>query len=372
MSLNALVEVSRYYGNKSDYVLAGGGNTSWKDEETLYVKGSGQSLAEVDAASFVKMDRKALAGIWDKKYPHLETEREREFLSDMMAARKKGEEQKRPSVEALLHDIMPFAFVVHLHPALVNGLTCSQRGESAMKEIFDDDAIWIPSINPGYTLARHVKNSMDAYKEIYNKNVQIVFLQNHGVFTGADNTDVIRELYGEIITKIGAMLIKKPDFLDDRQETVVDSNTPRGAILHALKNLSGASIFMSNSETFTFLKDLSSFFPISSAFTPDHIVYAGSKPLFTELQTPDGIQEAWKGFVQETGRKPKIIAVQGIGIFGAAATEKAAKLALLLFGDAIKIAVYTESFGGPNFMAADKIDFINNWEAERFRASIST
>ena len=39
MSLEKLVLMSNKYGSNPDYVLAGGGNTSFKDEEFLYVKG---------------------------------------------------------------------------------------------------------------------------------------------------------------------------------------------------------------------------------------------------------------------------------------------------------------------------------------------
>jgi rhamnose utilization protein RhaD (predicted bifunctional aldolase and dehydrogenase) len=161
MSLEALVEISNYYGKNPDYVLAGGGNTSWKDGKTLYVKASGTSLAEVVPDSFVKMDRNALARIWEKQYPESSDERESAVLADLMAARKAGEEKKRPSVETLLHDILPFTFVVHLHPVLVNGLTCSQQGEKAAEEIFGKDAIWIAPVNPGYVLSRIVKTAID-------------------------------------------------------------------------------------------------------------------------------------------------------------------------------------------------------------------
>ena len=106
MSIDALVEVSRYYGNNPDYVLAGGGNTSWKTKDTLYVKASGFSLAEAARDSFVEIDRKALELILEKKYPPSAEDRESAVLKDMMAARRQGE--KRPSVEALLHGLFLF------------------------------------------------------------------------------------------------------------------------------------------------------------------------------------------------------------------------------------------------------------------------
>jgi len=368
MSLEALTEISRYYGKKSDYVLAGGGNTSWKDEGTLYVKGSGISLAEAVPDSFVKMDRKALAMIWEKQYPESSDERESAVLADLMAARKAGEEKKRPSVETLLHDILPFAFVVHLHPALVNGLTCSRQGEKTAEEFFGKDAIWIAPVNPGYVLSKIVKTAIDEYKSKNGKSSAVIFLQNHGVFVGDNSAEGIKEIYYEIMKKIGAGIKRRPDFSDER----ITSDDPQiSDIIETLAVLAGSAAFMRSGEIAELVKDRASFAPVSSAFTPDHIVYAGSEPLFIEANTSAGFRDAWTQFVEKTGRKPKIVAVQGLGVFGVGASKKAALLALELFRDAIKVAVYSQSFGGPLFMTKDKIDFINNWEVERYRAKVS-
>jgi rhamnose utilization protein RhaD (predicted bifunctional aldolase and dehydrogenase) len=372
-TLEALAEISRFYGSDPEYVLAGGGNTSWKDEDTLFVKGSGFSLAQAAPDSFVKMDRKCLAKIWEKQYPQADSGdpfgslREKEVLTDLLAARKPGEEQKRPSVEALLHDILPFAFVVHLHPAPVNALTCSRRGEAAMREIFGACPIWIPSANPGYTLSVLVKTAMNAYNEKHGKPAPVIFLQNHGVFVGADSTWGIKEQYGEIMDKIGVKITRKPDF----SGTAIESGSA-GEIAQTLAELSGdAVVFMSGGEIPALVESRASFEPVSGAFTPDHIVYAGSDPLFVEARTAAGFRGAWNNHLEKTGVKPKIAAVQGLGVFGSGASEKAALIALELFQDSVKIAICSESFGGPLFMAQDKIDFINNWEAERFRSGVS-
>ena len=371
MSLDALIELSRFYGGNPEYVLAGGGNTSWKDGDTLYVKGSGFSLAEAAAASFVKMDRKALSLIWEKTYPQSNEERESAVLADMMTARKAGEEKKRPSVEALLHDILPFAFVVHLHPALINGLLCSQRGEEIAKKTFNEGMIWIPSTNPGYILSALVKKEMGAYYEKHGKFAPVILLQNHGVFVGADSADDVKKLYDQMMAKIGAMVTRKPDFSDETRTAAVDVNDV-GVIAPTLTGLEGVVAFATGGEISEFIKDRDSFYPVSSAFTPDHIVYSGSDPLFVEVQTEGGLPRVWENHVKKTGRNPKVVAIQSLGVFGVGANEKAANLALDLFRDTIKVAVYSQAFGGPLFMTADKIDFINNWEVERFRSSVST
>ena len=386
MSLEALVEISRYYGKNPDYVLAGGGNTSWKDGGTLFVKGSGMSLSDVDSGSFVMMDRNALGRIWEQKYPESSAEREAAVLADMMAARKSGEEAKRPSVETLLHDIMPFDYVVHLHPALVNGLTCSQRGEAAVAEIFGGEEIWIPSINPGYVLSRAVKTALDKYCVMRNKPADIIFLQNHGIFVGSGSIEGIKERYNGIMAEINVLIKRHLDFSDEERSS---DNPVISKTAETLSRLAGgATAFMRSREITALVKDRAAFYPVSSAFTPDHIVYAGSDPLFVEASFHETsfteaalqetalfeatLQKAWKTHAEKTQRNPKIVAVQGLGVFGVATTEKAAVLALDLFKDAAKVAAYSESFGGPLFMANDKIDFINNWEVERFRTGVST
>jgi len=366
MSIEALAEISRYYGSNPDYVIAGGGNTSFKDGDTIYVKGSGMSLADAVPESFVRMDRKTLAGIWEKTYPEESAAREKEVLSDLMAARKAGEQYKRPSVETMLHDLLPFAYVVHTHPTLVNGLTCSQRGEAVVREIFGDEVIWIPSTNPGYILSLKVKKALEEFKSRYGRPAAVIFLQNHGVFAGADSTEGIKEIYRDIISRIEKRVQRRPDFSGENREV------PLPVLMEAIKKLSGASaVFFSNREISSLVKDRSSFYPVSSAYTPDHIVYAGSDPLFVEGESAAFAAKAWEDHIAKFGSPPKIAALQGIGIFGLGPTDKAAALALELFKDTVKVAAFTESFGGPRFMSREQIDFINNWEVEAFRSKMS-
>ena len=120
MELDALIEMSHKYGADADFVLAGGGNTSYKTKDTLYIKGSGTRLATIDTDGFVKMDRAKLAELWNMTFSAEEKAREAEVLSAMMSARCAGEEKKRPSVETLLHDLFPQKLVLHVHPAPVS------------------------------------------------------------------------------------------------------------------------------------------------------------------------------------------------------------------------------------------------------------
>jgi rhamnose utilization protein RhaD (predicted bifunctional aldolase and dehydrogenase) len=110
---------------------------------------------------------------------------------------------------------------------------------------------------------------------------------------------------------------------------------------------------------------------VASPFSPDHIVYAGSDFLFAEGPGQE-LEQTYKDFVQRLGRKPKLAAIRGLGIFGIGGNDKSAGLAVDLFRDAAKVAAFTEAFGGPEYMPPDQVDFINNWEVERYRSKIST
>jgi rhamnose utilization protein RhaD (predicted bifunctional aldolase and dehydrogenase) len=377
MGLQELAGISRFYGADTSYVIAGGGNTSFKDAANLYIKGSGTSLAAIKPEDFVKMDRAKLAAIWGKNYPKDADQRESAVLADMMAAKCPGEESKRPSVETLLHDILPFAYVVHTHPSLVNGLTCAQKGEEAVKELFGGDAVWIPITNPGYILSLKVKEAMDAYKADKGKAPDVIFLQNHGIFAGADTIEGIKAIYKKLMAALEAKIARKPDL--GGTQYAFGSSVSVGNELLSLAEKSGPQgseaqpwfiRFERNNELAKLLADKDAFKPVSSALTPDHIVYAGSDPLF--VGDVSALEPLWKAHIEKTGRLPKIAAIQGLGIFGLGNSEKTAATAVELFNDAVKVAAYAESFGGVLFMAKDKIDFINNWEVERYRSKVSS
>ena len=71
MSIESLITMSRTYGSNPEYVLAGGGNTSFKDDKYMYVKASGSALSTITEDGFVKMDREKLNVIFTKKYSEI-------------------------------------------------------------------------------------------------------------------------------------------------------------------------------------------------------------------------------------------------------------------------------------------------------------
>ncbi len=366
LDIAELIEASRRYGTDARFVLLGGGNTSLKDEEVMYVKASGYALGTIDKEGFVAMDIARLNKIWEREYPSDPEKREEEVLADMMAARCEGE-KGRPSVEALLHSIIPFKYVFHMHPAIVNGLTCGQSGEVASKKLFED-SIWIPLVNPGYILAKTVREAQELYNANHDEKVALIFLQNHGVFVGGETIEEIDAIYDHIMEVLEKYVIRKPKF------TPMKVNEGRVKIVQeALKGYFRSEEelpYVFNRELANRLTDAEAFYSISSSYTPDHIVYSGFAPLWIEEEVfiADDPQSAIIERLEEYQRinvvAPKIVVVQNNGAFAVS------EVAMLLFLDTIKVATFVESFGGPRFMDDDQIDFIRNWEVESYRASL--
>ena len=378
MSLRELVEISNEVGIDPDFVLAGGGNTSFKTADALYIKGSGTTLAAITEAGFVRMNRKALAVIREKRYPEEPKVREAAVLADLMDAREKTETAKRPSVETSLHDLFPMAFVVHTHPARINGLTCSTAGRETARELYGDRVLWIDETPPGYVLAKAVENAMTEYHRNTGRHADMMLIQNHGLFVAADSVAGIREKTAWIMDRLKARIMREPDF------TPADTDRDRAArIAPALRMMlmpedGGPSLltFISTVETARLTANRTAFTPVSSAFTPDHIVYCRHEALFVSRAEDMEAQyallkEGIDGYRTRYGFAPKIIAVEGLGIYAWGRSWKEADIAAQLFMDAVRVSVYAESFGAIRFMADDMIRFILAWEVESYRASVA-
>ena len=372
MNLNLLTQMSNHYGSDDNYVLAGGGNTSYKQDGLMYVKGSGTSLASITAEQFVAMDVAGLLNIMDKEYPCgiSDDEREEIALSDMMAAKLPGQEHKRPSVEAILHAIFPYTFVLHTHPALVNGLTCGKDGKAKCAELFGKSAVWVELTKPGLILSQKCNKLFREYAKSEGKCPQIVILENHGIFVAADTVDEIDSLMKTVMQKLYDAVTIMPNFDDVFFDAeLVCSISPALRMLFSPDGMANV-VFKTNKDVMRFVKDSKAFMTLAKPFSPDHIVYCKDEPLY--LSSSDDIASAFSSYADRKGFKPKIVAVEGLGFFSLGASMKDAVGAQTLFLDAVKIGVYTDSFGGTKHLPDEFTEFILNWEVEQYRTKISS
>ena len=365
-----LIAISRKFGQDSRFVIAGGGNTSYKDENRLWVKASGHALATITEDGFAVLDRALLNEMGEKAYNEDTAIREEQVKNDLSVAC--VTKDRRPSVETSLHNCMGFAFVVHLHPTLVNGLMCSVNAEAACGEIFPE-ALYIEYTDPGYTLFKKVYDRINAYKAANGKEPQVIFLQNHGIFVGGDTTAEIEGIYSEILGKLEAKVAALPEGGSEVSPTVTDvipairqmlSRSGRG--LKTLKVTKNALVdyFLDGSRE-----------KIAAPFTPDIIVYCKSAYIFIDAESDEEIlkqaEEKIEAFAAEKGYTPKVLLIKGIGLVAVGDNFKNAQIITDVFTDAMKVAFYAQSFGGEHPMEKAWIDFIDNWEVENYRRKVA-
>jgi len=349
MDLKDLILLSNKYGSNPDLILAGGGNTSVKDANNLYIKCSGVSLGTIDADGFVPVSREPLGRTLTTQYPEDDAGREAAFLKDVMAARAIPGETRRPSVEAMLHNLFEQRYVVHLHPALVNGLTCGKDGKSRMSGLFGDKAVWVPATRPGLMLGRLCHRMMSEYKARTGRSVQLAFLENHGVFVAGDTPQEADAILVGVMDTLKAALTHHPDS--------EFTQTPPPGAPEKVKSGAGSTYleFRSSPQILEYLRSREAAVDLMAPFTPDQIVYCGPKHTYV------------KDVSQIDASAGKIIFIENTGVLALGQTEKEAALAMLLFLDAFKIAVYARSFGGAQPLSDELIQFIAYWEAEAYR-----
>lgn len=350
--LTLLQNMSNRYGADPDYVLAGGGNTSYKTEDVLYIKGSGTSLSTIRAEDFVRMDRAKLGAMWNVSYSENEAEREKEVLSDMMNARVEGE-SRRPSVETLLHDLFPHKFVLHVHPAIVNGMTCGKKGKELSKVLFPE-SVWVDACRPGYILASLCRDVLNEYKAKNGKDASLLFLQNHGVFFAGNTVEEIDVLASSVMEALNSY-------------TAEQRNGKVNVITETAKTVTGYTF----SERITG-KGICAFDANRNSPTPDHIVYCKAKYFTCGINIDtDTLKASLEAFNNENGYYPRVILVKGAGAILLGDSEKMINTNTAILRDHISVCRNAEAFGGYNGMTDDLVDFIVNWEVESYRAKMN-
>ncbi len=359
MSLKTITELSNRYGADPAFVLAGGGNTSFKDEKFLYVKPSGVSLAAIKESDFVKMDREIVRSCF--ALPEFADKDEREAKVKSLMAYAIVGDGRRPSVEAPMHEILPFTYVVHTHPALVNGMTCGNDGKAIAAELFPE-ALWVDYCDPGFILAKVVFDRCEEYKKSFGKAPQVIFLQNHGIFVGADSAEEIDAVYASVMDKLAGYCKEKG--VDTAE--IVPQEADLAAVMEFAPQLRGFLRGNDAAKPVT-VTACGAFAIPRGPLTPDHLVYAKAFGLIAD--TPD--KAAVDAFISERGYAPKMVEISGKALFCAGKNRAAAATVQALALNGALIEKIASAFGGVHYLTDAQREFIENWEVESYRAKVA-
>ncbi|MGK7941794.1 MAG: bifunctional aldolase/short-chain dehydrogenase [Crocosphaera sp.] len=375
------VYTSRLLGQNPSLVLHGGGNTSVKikqknlvgeTEDILYVKGSGWDLATIEEGGF--------SGV---RMPHLLKLAQLQSLSDSQMVNELKTQMIRanapsPSVETILHAILPYKYVDHTHADAVVTITNTPEGRKRIEEIYGDRMVIIPYIMPGFDLARLCAQEFEKQK---GDNTIGMVLMNHGIFSFAETA---QESYERMI----ALVSEAEDYLQHHQawnipQTAV--NAPETALSHSLAQLrhqvsiaAGFPVILSLQQTpktlsFAQREDITTISQQGPA-TPDHVIRTKRIPqLGRDVQ---GYVEAYQSYfkahvTQANGEKtmldpaPRVIVDPELGLCTIGKNPKAAAIVADIYDHTIDIIQRGTLLGGYQALPPQDIFDVEYWELEQ-------
>ncbi len=331
--MKAFVKMCAEIGAMKDYVQGGGGNASCKhDVNKMAIKVSGFTIGEItETAGYADVDYiKMREYHTDVPSSELE-EREKNSTSFTMSCVFPNAEGKtlRPSVETGFHSLMK-KYVIHTHPVYANVITCAEVGKELANKILGDmDFVWIPYINPGFSLTLAIKDAIDEYEGKTAVFPKVIFLENHGLVTTSDDAQECTNLHIEVNEMIKGYL-KSDDFY-----TSID------------------------------LEQKNNSFICRNAFVADFISTFGVDEIMRSILYPDQLV-----YLNAALGEDKISFTDNAMTINAAPKEASAivetfaafcYVLMSLKKAGLKVHIMDEAATG----------FINNWESEKYRKSIA-
>ncbi|OBY08802.1 short-chain dehydrogenase [Rhizobium leguminosarum bv. trifolii] len=392
---------TRLLGQDPELVLHGGGNTSvktaWTDRDgtsvdVLCVKGSGWDMGTIEPQGLpaVRLDPlKAMVG-FDELSDDEMVMLQRRLLMDPNAP--------NPSVEAILHALLPFRHIDHTHANAIVSLTNQPHGEDLIRELFPDTIV-VPYVMPGFLLAK----ACDAAFRANPKGDGMVLLK-HGIFTWSDDP---RAAYEDMIAKIDRAQHR---LAKGRAKPFTSAKVPKSlaSVAEIAPILRGAIAIDTGLEgapkrlilehrctesvlDFCNAENVESLVRRGNA-TPEHVIHikrhgvALPAPVAGELDTwkdmaqvaVDAYQADYRAYFERNNGRvgggktmldpmPRVFYVAGVGLFAAGATRKNA----LVGADVAEatVDVITKAEGIESFEALSEADLfdIEYWSLEQVK-----
>ncbi|HLS14517.1 MAG TPA: bifunctional aldolase/short-chain dehydrogenase [Beutenbergiaceae bacterium] len=280
--LDDLVYSSRQLGADPALVLHGGGNTSvktnWRDItgaeiEVLFIKGSGHDLATIGREGFAPL---RLARLRELLPPTTMGDLE---LGNELRAACLDASAPNPSVETLVHTLVPHAAVLHSHADAVLAITNTDGGREKVENLYGDRVVVVPYVMPGPDLG---EACFAAWQEQAHDGTEGIVVLNHGLFAVGDTPSQALARHEQMIAEARSLLGTVPE-----HPTVADGNGVDAQALATLRSrisaAAGKPLVMrrrNDAQVSAFLTD-----PVlrestqQGPMTPDHVLYTKRTPL---------------------------------------------------------------------------------------------
>jgi rhamnose utilization protein RhaD (predicted bifunctional aldolase and dehydrogenase)/NAD(P)-dependent dehydrogenase (short-subunit alcohol dehydrogenase family) len=378
--LGLRVYTSRLLGRDKSLVLHGGGNTSVKvaernlfgEEETiLYVKGSGWDLETIEPQGFSPVRLSHVLRL--AELPSLsDPEMVNQLVTHMLKA-----SAPAPSIETILHGLMPQKFVDHTHADAVLSVTNTRDGEKRIREIYGKRCVVIPYLIPGFDLAQFCAKEFRAQG---TKDTVGMVLLNHGIFSfGA----TARESYERMIE----LVTLAEEYLEARQSWAVAPKhftagkaqaLDQASLRRKLSDTAGAPLILrtvTNERTLAFAQHPKvATITQRGPATPDHVIRTKRTPLLgADVGAYVGEYKRYFGEHSPKAKEgktmldpaPRVVLDPGFGLAAAGRTAKDAAIVDEIYDHTIDVILRAEALGGFEALPPKDIFDVEYWDLEQ-------
>ncbi|MFL6520940.1 MAG: bifunctional aldolase/short-chain dehydrogenase [Chthoniobacterales bacterium] len=379
--LELRVYTSRLLGRDDTLVLHGGGNTSVKvrdknlmgeEEEILYVKGSGWDLETIEVNGFAPVRIAPLL-----KLAQLERLSDPQMVNEL-AVNVTRAGAPAPSVETILHAVIPHKFVDHTHADALLAITNTDDGEARVREIYGDDVLIVPYVMPGFELARVCAERIEA--ELKPSTIGMVLLK-HGLFSfGA----TAQESYGRMISLVerAEAYLKKHDAFELTWPNDIGPIGRIGPMIAALRreiaDSAGFPVVVATSAepkalAFARASNLPEISQRGPA-TPDHILRTKRLPLLGRhvQQYAASYREYFARNLPQAKQSktmldpaPRVAIDPAFGLAAVGRTAKEAAIARDLYSHTIDVITRAEKLGGYRALSEKELFEFEYWDLEQ-------
>ncbi len=370
-SLAELVRVSRRIGSDPALVLHGGGNSSLKTTtiditgqpvETLYVKASGHDLATITTSGFAPL---RLAAVQRLLPPVVVPD---DALWSELRCALLDAEASDPSVETLVHALLPDPVVLHSHADAVLIISNTADGAARARSLFGELCVIVDYAMPGPDL---VAACDTAWRARRGDEVGLIVL-GHGLFTvGATAQEALdRHLRVVALAEGAASSLPAPSVVPAAPVSPAELARLRGELCRT----AGRALVVQHdttAEVRAFVADANRLAAAERGpLTPDHVIWTKPWPLLgTDIA---GYADAYQAYVaQNRSRRltpiieldpaPRVILDPRLGLIAAGRTTTEAAAAAEITRHTMAAITRAEQLGGYRPASREHVFDLEYW-----------
>ena len=372
--LDLRVYTSNLLGKSDELVLHGGGNTSVKSlvdgEKILFVKGSGWDLVSIKSEGFSPVRLDTLL-----KMAKLSTLSDSDMVKEQRIAMI-DKYAPSPSVEAILHALIPYKFVDHTHADAIVSISNSENGIRDIKKVFPNFLI-VDYVMPGFLLAQKI---YEQCLDVDWDSLDGIILHNHGIFT-FDNS--AKDSYEKMIDAVTQAEV----FLEQNAKLQIahsfePSECDIQKIVKTISSAKGYDVSININQTplanYYASQDNLKEFASRGVLTPEHIIRTKRVPLVMEdTNLEEGIsnymkeyEEYFKKYAQDEemlNSAPNYMVIKNLAVISFGKTAEEASIVNDIVEHTMRAVLRADKLGGYKSISLKDSFEMEYWELEQIK-----